>query len=138
MVIFGPDGAASAEDCRPIIVKEGYLTQAQFECDFADLSEALADASRKCGDGIGKDAVGEALKEEMEAAMAEVDKGTPPPGARAFLSAFRTTSSNEREISEQINRNSIHLPQLGLTPSPTTIIPDETQSNCFDLRNVAG
>ena len=44
--------------------------------------------------------------------MGEVDKGTPPPGARAFLSAFRTTSSNEREISEQINRNSIHLPQL--------------------------
>jgi hypothetical protein len=74
MMIFGPVGAASAEDCRPIIVKEGYLAQAQFECDFADLSEALTDASRKCGDGISKDAVGEALKEGMEAAMAEVDK----------------------------------------------------------------
>ena len=71
---FGPVGAASAEDYRPIIVKEGYLAQAQFECDFADLSEALTDASRKCGDGISKDAVGEALKEGMEAAMAEVDK----------------------------------------------------------------
>ena len=74
MMIFGLVGAASAEDCRPIIVKEGYLAQAQFECDFADLSEALTDASRKCGDGISKDAVGEALKEGMEAAMAEVDK----------------------------------------------------------------
>ena len=74
MMIFGPVGAASTEDCRPIIVKEGYLAQAQFECDFADLSEALTDASRKCGDGISKDAVGEALKEGMEAAMAEVDK----------------------------------------------------------------
>ena len=74
MMIFGPVGGASAEDCRPIIVKEGYLAQAQFECDFADLSEALTDASRKCGDGISKDAVGEALKEGMEAAMAEVDK----------------------------------------------------------------
>ena len=74
MMIFAPVGAASAEDCRPIIVKEGYLAQAQFECDFADLSEALTDASRKCGDGISKDAVGEALKEGMEAAMAEVDK----------------------------------------------------------------
>ena len=60
--------------CRPIIVKEGYLAQAQFECDFADLSEALTDASRKCGDGISKDAVSEALKEGMEVAMAEVDK----------------------------------------------------------------
>jgi hypothetical protein len=67
MMIFGPVGEASAEDCRPIIVKEGYLAQAQFECDFADLSEALTDASRKCGDGISKDAVGEALKEGMEA-----------------------------------------------------------------------
>ena len=74
MMIFGPVGAASAEHYRPIIVKEGYLAQAQFECDFADLSEALTDASRKCGDGISKDAVGEALKEGMEAAMAEVDK----------------------------------------------------------------
>jgi hypothetical protein len=65
-------GAASAEDCRPVIVKEGYLSQAQFECDFADLGEALQDASRKCGDKLGKDAVGEALKEGMTAAIAEV------------------------------------------------------------------
>lgn len=71
MMIFGPVGAASAEDCRPIIVKEGYLAQAQFECDFADLSEALTDASR----------------------------ATPQLGARAFLSAFRKTSLNKREIS---------------------------------------
>src|SRR6188768_3153941 len=71
---FRASRRASAEDCRPIIVKEGYLAQAQFECDFADLSEALTDASRKCGDGISKDAVSEALKEGMEVAMAEVDK----------------------------------------------------------------
>jgi hypothetical protein len=71
--IFAVASEASAEDCRPVIVKEGYLSQAQFECDFADLGEALQDASRKCGDKLGKDAVGEALKEGMEAAIAEVD-----------------------------------------------------------------
>ena len=70
--IFAVTSEASTEDCRPVIVKEGYLSQAQFECDFADLGEALQDASRKCGDKLGKDAVGEALKEGMEAAIAEV------------------------------------------------------------------
>ena len=93
MTIFGPVGAASAEDCRPIIVKEGYLAQAQFECDFADLSEALTDAPpdapRKCGDGISKDAVGEALKEGMEAAMAEVDKaGDTSAWCESILKGF--------------------------------------------------
>src|SRR5262245_27672937 len=119
MMIFGPVGAASAEDCRPIIVKEGYLAQAQFECDFADLSEALTDASRKCGDGIGKDAVGEALKEGMEAAMAEVDKAGDRLGARAFLSAFRKTSLNKREISDP-DRSELHFPNLAGETHPGT------------------
>ena len=100
MMIFGPVGAASAEDCRPIIVKEGYLAQAQFECDFADLSEALTNASRKCGDGISKDAVGEALKKEWRRRWQRwTRRATPQLGARTFLSAFRKTSLNKREIS---------------------------------------
>ena len=71
-VIFASAGGISAQDCRQIIVKHGYLSQAQFECDFADYDEALIAAAKKCTDSIGTGAANEALKEGMSTAIAEV------------------------------------------------------------------
>jgi len=71
-VIFASAGGIRAEDCRQIIVKHGYLSQAQFECDFGDYNEALIESAKKCTDSIGTDAANEALKEGMSTAIAEV------------------------------------------------------------------
>lgn len=71
-VIFASVGGISAQDCRQIIVKHGYLSQAQFECDFEDYNEELMQAAKKCTDSIGIDSANEALKEGMSTAIAEV------------------------------------------------------------------
>jgi hypothetical protein len=92
-VFFVSLAAAKAEDCRPIIVKEGYLSQAQFECDFEDLSEALVEASRKCGDSIGKDAVGEALKEGEHRDFRGAERGSEDGRLRGLVRRHRQALS---------------------------------------------
>ena len=71
-IMFASAGGISAQDCRQTIVKHGYLSQSQFECDFGDYSETLIEAAKKCTDSIRTDAANEALKEGMNTAIAEV------------------------------------------------------------------
>jgi hypothetical protein len=64
---------ASAQACRQVIVKHGYLSQAQSECDFDYFNEeAVIDAANRCK--VPKDVSGQLLKQGMESAIAEHGK----------------------------------------------------------------